>query len=142
MGHNNLRAGGNQSYQKQDLQSSYGGCGRGTRANFIPDFSEASTAPSTPNPYQQSSYSQKQPSTIYVGNLSAYTDRNSLSGAFSDMQLDVRKVNILLNDQGISKGAGFVTFGSADEAQSIVDKCQHQALTVEGNRLIVQMARQ
>lgn len=77
-----------------------------------------------------------------MGNLNAYTDRNILSGAFSDLQLDVRKCNILLNDQGVSKGAGFVTFGSADEAQSIVEKCQHQALTVGGNQLIVQMARQ
>ena len=81
-------------------------------------------------------------STCYVGNLNAATDRDTLSAAFADLQADVRKVNILLNDQGKSKGAGFVTFGSADEAQSVVDRCQRQGLTVGGNRLIVQLARQ
>lgn len=55
---------------------------------------------------------------------------------------DVRKVNILFNDQGKSKGAGFVTFSSADEAQRVVDQVQRQGLTVEGNRLLVQLARQ
>jgi len=42
-------------------------------------------------------------------------------GAFQELNLDVRKVNILMNDQGKSKGAGFVTFGSADEAQKVVE---------------------
>ena len=80
--------------------------------------------------------------TVYVGNLNASTDRDALQGAFQSQNLDVRKVNILLNDQGKSKGAGFVTFGSADEAQSVVEQCQRQGLTVDGNRLIVQLARQ
>lgn len=70
------------------------------------------------------------------------TERDALQSAFQSLNLDVRKVNILLNDQGKSKGAGFVTFGTADEAQSVVEQCQRQGLTVEGNRLIVQLARQ
>ena len=40
---------------------------------------------------------------------------------FAGLRLDVRKVNILLNEMGKPKGAGFVTLGSADEAQSIVE---------------------
>lgn len=59
--------------------------------------------------------------TVYVANLGQNIDREELSGAFQHMKLDVRRVNILLNDQGLSKGAGFVTLGSADQAQSIVD---------------------
>jgi len=54
--------------------------------------------------------------TVYVGNLNVATDRDALQSAFQSQNLDVRKVNILLNDQGKSKGAGFVTFGTADEA--------------------------
>ena len=38
-----------------------------------------------------------------------------------DLQLDVRKVNIMLNDQGKSKGAGFVTFGSSEEAAKAIE---------------------
>lgn len=92
-----------------------------------------------------SSYMQKprtEVNTVYVGNLSAMTDRDQLQSAFSDLNLDVRKVNLLMNDQGKSKGAGFVTFGSSDEAQKAVDQCQRSGLTVSGNRLIIQLARQ
>ena len=45
----NFRAGGGRNYQKPDRQS----CGRGFRSNYnMPDFYDAATAPSTPNPYQ------------------------------------------------------------------------------------------
>ena len=80
--------------------------------------------------------------TVYVGNLGINVDRDTLMGAFQELNLDVRKVNILMNDQGKSKGAGFVTFGSADEAQKVVEQVQRQGLSVGGNRLIVQLARQ
>lgn len=80
--------------------------------------------------------------TVYVGNLNITTDKNSLESAFQNFNLDVRKVNILLNDQGKSKGAGFVTLGSSEDAQKAVEMCQRQGLTVENNRLIVQLARQ
>jgi len=36
--------------------------------------------------------------TVYVGNLGSNVDRDALSEAFSALQLDVRKVNILTND--------------------------------------------
>lgn len=64
------------------------------------------------------SYQQKPRdlNTVYVGNLNIATDKNSLESAFQNINLDVRKVNILLNDQGKSKGAGFVTLGSSEEA--------------------------
>ena len=42
----------------------------------------------------------------------------------------MRKVNILMNDQGKSKGAGFVTFGSPEEAQKVVEQVQRQGLSV------------
>jgi cold-inducible RNA-binding protein len=84
----------------------------------------------------------REANTVYVGNLGVSTDKEGLTSAFSGMQMDVRKVNILLNDQGNSKGAGFVTFGTPEDAQRVVDQCQSQGLTVDGNRLIVQLARQ
>lgn len=84
----------------------------------------------------------RESNTIYVGNIGQATDRDSLSQAFQDMNLDVRKVNIMLNDQGKSKGAGFVTFGTSEEAAQVVEQCQRQGLSVGGNRLIVQFARQ
>ena len=128
-------------------------------------MSGASTAYGTPNPYggnrgghhsyqkmhsenfssTQGNFQQKprgEIATIYVGNLNMSTDRDALSNAFQGLNLDVRKVNILMNDQGKSKGAGFVTFGSPEEAQRCIESCQKQGLTVEGNRLIVQLARQ
>ena len=58
------------------------------------------------------------------------------------MNFEVRKANILLNDQGKSKGAGFVQFNSAEDAQKAVAQCQSQGLSLEGNRLLVQMAKQ
>ena len=58
------------------------------------------------------------------------------------MNFDVRKANILLNDQGKSKGAGFVQFSSFEDAQNAVSQAQSQSLSLEGNRLIVQMAKQ
>ena len=58
------------------------------------------------------------------------------------MNFDVRKTNILLNDQGKSKGAGFVAFSSFEDAQKAVAHCQSSGLVLEGNRLIVQMAKQ
>ena len=58
------------------------------------------------------------------------------------MNFDVRKANILLNDQGKSKGAGFVQFSSYEDAQKAVAQAQSQGLSLEGNRLIVQMSRQ
>jgi len=48
--------------------------------------------------------------------LGTTIDKDSLTTAFEALKLEVRKVNILMNDQGKSKGAGFVTFGTADEA--------------------------
>ena len=90
--------------------------------------------------FQQKSRSDGQ--TIYVGNLNINTDRDALQSAFQNQNCDVRKVNILLNDQGKSKGAGFVTFGSSEEAQQVVETCQRSGMTVDGNRLIVQLARQ
>jgi len=109
---------------------SYGG-GRGGR--------EGVTSSSSQGSFQAK---PREANTVYVGNLGVSTDREGLTSAFSGMNMDVRKVNILLNDQGNSKGAGFVTFGTPEDAQRVVDQCQSQGLTVDGNRLIVQLARQ
>lgn len=79
---------------------------------------------------------------MYVGNLSLSTSQGQLAEAFTGMQFDVRKANVLMNDQGKSKGAGFVQFSSFEDAQKAVAHCQSQGLVLEGNRLIVQMARQ
>ena len=98
--------------------------------------SGGSTAYSTPNPYSggrgghqfnrmhsepiSASNFQSKPrgdiQTVYVGNLGTAIDNGQLTSAFEELNLEVRKVNILMNDQGKYKGAGFVTFGTADEA--------------------------
>ena len=44
------------------------------------------------------------------------TTQNTLAEAFTAMNFDVKKANILLNDQGKSKGAGFVQFNSVEDA--------------------------
>ena len=74
---------------------------------------------------------------MYVGNLNLTTTQDQLADAFKSMNFDVRKSNVLMNDQGKSKGAGFVQFGSFEEAQKAAAQCQSSGLTLEGNRLIV-----
>ena len=94
-------------------------------------FSQANTAFATP-PYleksksyglQSSEYNPPQYQarnnnncSVYVANLSHSTTFQSLAEAFSSMNFDVKKANILLNDQGKSKGAGFVQFNSVEDA--------------------------
>ena len=80
--------------------------------------------------------------SLYIANLNHSTTQNSLAEAFTAMNFDVKKANILLNDQGKSKGAGFVQFNSVEDAQKAVAQCQSQGLSLEGNRLLVQMAKQ
>ena len=58
------------------------------------------------------------------------------------MNFEVKKANILLNDQGKSKGAGFVQFNTLEDAQNAVAEAQSSGLSLDGNRLLVQMARQ
>ena len=165
------RGGFTKQYSAAEPSTGYAPRGsRGDRGGFRGGYSGggdsnsgSSTAYSTPNPYSggrggrvghdfqktsgetSGSYqakSREANTTVYVGNLGVTTEKDALSSAFSSLNMDVRKVNILLNEQGNSKGAGFVTFGTPDEAQRAVEQCQRQGLTVDGNRLIVQLARQ
>ena len=92
---------------------SRGGQGRGQRSGGgYGDLSAASTAHASPNPYSNSarstpgSYQNKPPhqqssgNTVYVGNLNSSTDKDQLMKTFAGLRLDVRKVNILLNEMG------------------------------------------
>lgn len=75
-----------------------------------------------------------------MGNLNPASGQDQLREAFASKNLDVRKASVLFNDQGQSKGAGFVQFASATEAQKALDACAN--ITLDGSRLFVQMARQ
>lgn len=58
------------------------------------------------------------------------------------MHYDVKNAKVLMNEEGKSKGSGFVYFNSMDEAMKLVGECQKTAMNLDGNRLFVQMSRQ
>jgi RNA recognition motif-containing protein len=54
---------------------------------------------------------------LYVGNLSFHTTEESLQAAFAQFGTVVETKVVLDRETGRSRGFGFVTMGSADEAQ-------------------------
>ncbi|CAI7632316.1 unnamed protein product [Penicillium manginii] len=73
-------------------------------------------------------------SKLFVGGLAWATTDDSLRGAFSEFG------NIVLKDRetGRSRGFGFVTLSSPDEANAAVDAMNEQEL--DGRRIRVQVA--
>ncbi|XP_047308030.1 33 kDa ribonucleoprotein, chloroplastic-like [Impatiens glandulifera] len=78
------------------------------------------------------------PHKIYVGNLSWNLTSQGLKDAFGDQPGLLSAKVIYDRDAGRSRGFGFVTFSSANEAQSALDNMN--GMEIEGRPLRVNMA--
>ncbi|KAJ7928610.1 hypothetical protein B0H13DRAFT_1968165 [Mycena leptocephala] len=77
-------------------------------------------------------------SKIYVGNLSWNTTDDSLKNAFSEFGNVVDSIVMKDRETGRSRGFGFVTFNSAEEADAAINGLNDQDL--DGRRLKVNLA--
>ncbi|KAJ6128166.1 hypothetical protein N7471_009383 [Penicillium samsonianum] len=77
-------------------------------------------------------------SKIYVGNLSWHTTTESLSAAFSQYGNIVDSIVMTDRETGRSRGFGFVTFSSEEEANAAIDALNEQDL--DGRRIRVNLA--
>ncbi|KAH7888334.1 hypothetical protein F5I97DRAFT_1851663 [Phlebopus sp. FC_14] len=75
---------------------------------------------------------------VYVGNLSWNTTDEVLSQAFSEFGQVVDSVVMKDRETGRSRGFGFVTFGSAEEADAAINGLNEQEL--DGRRIRVNLA--
>ena len=76
---------------------------------------------------------------LFVGNLSFNTTENDLSDAFA-AHGTVVEANLMMDRMsGRPRGFGFVTMGSAEEAQKAIDALNGQQL--DGRALTVNVAR-
>jgi len=79
-----------------------------------------------------------QGSKVYVGNLSWNTTDDTLRQAFGDFGQVLDSVVMRDRDTGRSRGFGFVTYSSPQEAQSAIDNLNEQEL--DGRRIKVNLA--
>ncbi|KAJ7350266.1 hypothetical protein DFH08DRAFT_806388 [Mycena albidolilacea] len=77
-------------------------------------------------------------SKCYVGNLSWNTDDESLRQAFSEFGQVVDSIVMKDRETGRSRGFGFVTFNSGEEAEAAINGLNEQDL--DGRRLKVNLA--
>ncbi|THV06791.1 hypothetical protein K435DRAFT_743389 [Dendrothele bispora CBS 962.96] len=77
-------------------------------------------------------------SKIYVGNLSWNTTDDTLRQAFSNYGNVIDSIVMRDRDTGRSRGFGFVTYGSENEAQSAISSMNEQEL--DGRRIKVNLA--
>jgi len=77
-------------------------------------------------------------SKIYVGNLSWNTTDDTLREAFSQYGQIVDSIVMRDRDTGRSRGFGFVTFNSAQEAETAIQNLNDQEL--DGRRIKVNLA--
>ncbi|KAJ7928611.1 hypothetical protein B0H13DRAFT_990965 [Mycena leptocephala] len=75
---------------------------------------------------------------VYVGNLSWNTTDDTLRNAFSEFGQVLDSIVMRDRDTGRSRGFGFVTFGSAQEAESAISNLNEQDL--DGRRIKVNLA--
>jgi RNA recognition motif-containing protein len=78
-------------------------------------------------------------SKLYVGNLSYQIVADQLSQLFGQAGTVTDAVVITDRQSGRSKGFGFVTMSSAEEAQKAIDMFNEQDF--EGRKMIVSVAR-
>ncbi|KAG6772444.1 hypothetical protein NC652_017393 [Populus alba x Populus x berolinensis] len=76
---------------------------------------------------------------LFVGGLSVYTTENGLSEAFSQYGQVVEAKIVMDRTLDRSKGFGFVTYASEDEAQKALDEMNGKALN--GRVIYVQNAK-
>ncbi|MDP2339744.1 MAG: RNA-binding protein, partial [Deltaproteobacteria bacterium] len=77
---------------------------------------------------------------LYVGNLSFHTTEESLQAAFAQFGNVVETKVVLDRETGRSRGFGFVTMGSADEAQKAI--AQMNGADLDGRALRVNEAEE
>ncbi|CAG8908881.1 unnamed protein product [Penicillium egyptiacum] len=77
-------------------------------------------------------------SKIYVGNLSWSTNDESLRQAFSEFGQIVDSIVMVDRETGRSRGFGFVTYSSAEEAEAAITALNEQEL--DGRRIRVNLA--
>ncbi|KAJ7124921.1 hypothetical protein C8R44DRAFT_126239 [Mycena epipterygia] len=77
-------------------------------------------------------------SKVYVGNLSWNTNDDSLKNAFSEFGEVVDSIVMKDRETGRSRGFGFVTFNSSQEADAAINGLNDQDL--DGRRLKVNLA--
>jgi len=75
---------------------------------------------------------------VYVGNLSWNTTDDSLRQAFSDFGQVTDSIVMRDRDTGRSRGFGFVTFGTSQEADAAINGLNEQEL--DGRRIRVNLA--
>ncbi|MEV5509034.1 RNA recognition motif domain-containing protein [Streptomyces orinoci] len=75
---------------------------------------------------------------VYVGNLSWKTTDETLREAFSDYGELVHAEVIMDRQTGRSRGFGFVSFDSAEEAEAAVNGMQQQ--NIDGRSVVVNFA--
>ncbi|KIY66215.1 RNA-binding domain-containing protein [Cylindrobasidium torrendii FP15055 ss-10] len=75
---------------------------------------------------------------VYVGNLSWSTNDDSLAAAFSQFGQIVDHIVMRDRETGRSRGFGFVTFGTTEEAQASITALNEQEL--DGRRIKVNLA--
>lgn len=76
---------------------------------------------------------------LFVGNLSFNTTENQLRDTFSEFGA-VNEVNLMMDrESGRPRGFGFVTMGSADEAQAAIAGLGGKS--VDGRELTVNIAK-
>ncbi|KAJ7039238.1 hypothetical protein C8F04DRAFT_322477 [Mycena alexandri] len=77
-------------------------------------------------------------SKVYVGNLSWNTNDDSLKNAFSEFGNVVDSIVMKDRETGRSRGFGFVTFNSPQEAEAAINGLNEQDL--DGRRVKVNLA--
>ncbi|KAE8362254.1 hypothetical protein BDV27DRAFT_131781 [Aspergillus caelatus] len=77
-------------------------------------------------------------SKVYVGNLSWNTTDDTLRHAFSDFGAVTDSIVMRDRDTGRSRGFGFVTFSSEQEAEAAINGLNEQEL--DGRRIKVNLA--
>ncbi|KAJ5767628.1 RNP-1 like RNA-binding protein [Penicillium manginii] len=77
-------------------------------------------------------------SKLFVGGLAWATTDDSLRGAFSEFGNVTDAIVLKDRETGRSRGFGFVTLSSPDEANAAVDAMNEQEL--DGRRIRVQVA--
>lgn len=82
---------------------------------------------------------QVNPSKLFVGNLSYNVTTDQLREKFSEFGTVVDAIVLTDKFSGRSKGFGFVTMNSADEAQAAVSALNEQDW--EGRKMLVNVAR-
>ncbi|KAJ6495555.1 hypothetical protein C8R47DRAFT_360438 [Mycena vitilis] len=75
---------------------------------------------------------------VYVGNLSWNTTDDTLRNAFSEFGQVLDSIVMRDRDTGRSRGFGFVTFGSSQEAEGAIQGLNEQDL--DGRRIKVNLA--